>query len=97
MDLYILLISLLAISIGIIIFYYVIKAAIRNGTIEASEKTEQQTNSELKKVIRDAVNAALESREKQSKYDLKNAVYEGVTTAIEDQRAAMEDQQRSAI
>ena len=72
----------LPVLIGITILYYVIKAAVRNGIIEAKNHTEEHTNTELKKIIRDAINTALERREKQTTYELKNAIYEGVRAAI---------------
>ncbi|MCL2405492.1 MAG: DUF6019 family protein [Defluviitaleaceae bacterium] len=86
MDIHIIPIALLTAVIVITILYYVIKTAVRNGTIEARAQTEQHTNTELKKAIRDAINTALESREKQNTYELKNAIYEGIKASIEDQR-----------
>jgi len=85
MDIYIV-ITMLIVVFGLIILYYVLKAAVRNGTIEARAKIEQQINSELKKTIREAINTALESREKQTMYELKKAIYESVKAIGEGER-----------
>ena len=87
MDIYTIII-LISIIIGLAIFYYIIKAAIRNGIKEAHDQSEQHRHNELKKAIRDAINTALESREKQTMYEIKKAIYEGITAVNEDKRRA---------
>ena len=83
MDIYLIIVPA-SIVFGLAVFYYVVKAAVRNGVKEALSQTEQHASNELKKAIQISVNAALESREKQTMYEIKKAIYEGVKAVTDD-------------
>ena len=83
MDIYLIIVPA-SIAFGLAVFYYVVKAAVRNGIKEALSQTGQHANNELKKAIQTSINTALESREKQTMYEIKKAIYEGVKAARDE-------------
>jgi len=84
LDIYLIIVPA-SIVFGLAVFYYVAKAAVRNGVKEALAQAELHAVNELKKAIQISINAALESREKQTMYEIKKAIYEGVKAATDDQ------------
>jgi len=83
MDMFIPLISA---ALGLIIAYFITKAAVRNGTLEARALTEQYANSELKKAMQDGIKAAIEENKNQLLIGLHNTIQDAIKAAAEQNK-----------
>jgi len=73
-------------AIGIIIQYFVMKAAVRNGTIEAQAHLAYHTNSKVALrdgIVKDGVIAAMNEKEHQFLIGLHHTIQDAVKAAVE--------------
>ena len=70
---------LIGVALGIVIQYFIIKVAVRNGTIEAQAQTFTLSNSQMKQAIK----AAISESEKEFLIGLHNTIQDAIKASTE--------------
>ncbi|MCL2527102.1 MAG: hypothetical protein FWE42_01695 [Defluviitaleaceae bacterium] len=76
-------ITILFVLVGLIIQYFIIKAAVRNGTTEAQAQLDHHLYMQMKRAVADGTKAALTEGENPFLISLHNTIQDAVTAAAE--------------